>query len=503
MLLPTLNTNTGIILSLGRSEYNTNRPFETTTIPSTFITNFLKSKSFLEDSNSTTTTNINYYDVDNDQNVSESYEIDVENTTSSIYDIEEDYEEDDSSNNGGELEYDLNIDLELKRRPSSKRSIKKRNIEINTTEPSYVYDNENLITTTTNLYDYSEDYSDMTTTSPIIENTKQNRISPEHEALYNLLTTRAYQLLTNLNNNNNNKNSGNLNNFHHSKTYFLNSNKKKVVQNKFDITDLASLIGLNNLDGNETTTTTTSTKNMNLFNIDNFQSLLFTTKQQQQSNPFDFFKPFNPSSNSSSSGSINLSNLNDLSNLSGLFNLLGQTTTTTTSRSPAFNFEDFGNLLPGLGGGGSTNANPLSILNLINGGGTNGGSNALSLLGLLSGSSANSLAAIAPFLNLLPLNQLLSDPQTSFGLISSIPQIINLVQAYSNFKLPETDGKNADEILRQWTIFVGDQRAQVINIVQILTNIGQIKPSDSKLIQAILSANIETITNPDVIGKYD
>ncbi len=262
------------------------------------------------------------------------------------------------------------------------------------------------------------------------------------------------------------------------------------------------MIGIKDIDANSTTTTTT-TKNINLFNIDNFQSLIFTTKQQQQqSNSFDLFKPFNQSS-INSPGLINLSNLNDLSNLSGLLNLLGQTTTTTTSRSPAFNFEDIGSLIPGLGGGGNANTNPLSILNLINGGGTNSGSNALSLLGLLSGSSANSLAAIAPFLNLLPLNQLLSDPQTSIGLLSSIPQIMNLVQAYSNFKLPETDGKNADEILRQWTVFVGDQRAQVINIVQILTNIGQIKPSDSKLIQAILSANIETITNPDVIGKYE
>jgi hypothetical protein len=260
---------------------------------------------------------------------------------------------------------------------------------------------------------------------------------------------------------------------------------------------LANLFAIKDTDDNSTSTTTT-TKNINLFNIDNFQTLLFTTKQQQeqQQNPFDLFKPFNPSS-INSSGSINLSNLNDLSNLSGLFNLFGQTTTTT--RSPIFNFADVGNLIPGLGG--NTNTNPLSILNLINGGGTSSGSNALSILSLLSGSSANSLASIAPFLNLLPLNQLLSDPQTSIGLISSIPQIINLVQAYSSFKLPETDGKNADEILRQWTIFVGDQRAQIINIVQILTNIGQIKPSDSILIQAILSANIETITNPDVIGK--
>ncbi len=211
LLLPTLNTNKGIILSLGRSEYNTNNPFETTTIPPAFVTNYLKSSSFLDNSNETKNKNKNYFDDDSEQKASESYEIDVNNTSSAISDMEEDYEEDDSNNNGGELEYDLNIDLELKRKSNSKRSIKKRNIESNATEPSYIYDNENLITTT-NLYDYSEDYSDMTTTFPLIVNTKANRISPEHEALYNLLTTKAYQLLTSLN-----KKDNNTGNFIHSK----------------------------------------------------------------------------------------------------------------------------------------------------------------------------------------------------------------------------------------------------------------------------------------------
>ena len=59
------------------------------------------------------------------------------------------------------------------------------------------------------------------------------------------------------------------------------------------------------------------------------------------------------------------------------------------------------------------------------------------------------------------------------------------------------------EALNQWKIFVAEIKGQMNTIVQILTNFGQIQEEDSKIIQAILSTNLETISSPDVIGKYD
>ena len=59
------------------------------------------------------------------------------------------------------------------------------------------------------------------------------------------------------------------------------------------------------------------------------------------------------------------------------------------------------------------------------------------------------------------------------------------------------------EALNQWKIFVADLKNQMNTIVQILTNFGQIQEEDSKIIQAILSTNLETISSPDVIGKYE
>lgn len=56
-------------------------------------------------------------------------------------------------------------------------------------------------------------------------------------------------------------------------------------------------------------------------------------------------------------------------------------------------------------------------------------------------------------------------------------------------------------VLGQWSAFVGDVRTKALNLVQILSNLGQIDPDEFKVIQSILSANIESIGNPEVIGK--
>lgn len=55
--------------------------------------------------------------------------------------------------------------------------------------------------------------------------------------------------------------------------------------------------------------------------------------------------------------------------------------------------------------------------------------------------------------------------------------------------------------MREWGLFISNIRAQTVNAVQILSNLGIINQADPKLIQVILSANLETLSNPDAIGK--
>lgn len=55
----------------------------------------------------------------------------------------------------------------------------------------------------------------------------------------------------------------------------------------------------------------------------------------------------------------------------------------------------------------------------------------------------------------------------------------------------------------QWTEFIRRVRLQALSLIQILTNFGVIKTEESKIIQAVLSTNIETVSNPEITGKYD
>lgn len=101
--------------------------------------------------------------------------------------------------------------------------------------------------------------------------------------------------------------------------------------------------------------------------------------------------------------------------LAGLFGFnIGETTTTTTT--PAYGIK-LSSLISNSGG-----VNPFEILNLI-------------------GSSANSLASITPLLSLLPLDQLFpnSNQQLNLGIISSLPQILNLIQSFNNFRIPSSN----------------------------------------------------------------
>ena len=119
---------------------------------------------------------------------------------------------------------------------------------------------------------------------------------------------------------------------------------------------------------------------------------------------------------------FNFADMANLANLAGYSGKLDafMPTTTTTTKAAGFNLASlFGATSPASG----TNSNSI-----------------LSLLSLLSsmGINTGSLASITPFLSLLPLDQLLpsNNPQASLGLISSLPQIISLIQSFNNFKFP-------------------------------------------------------------------
>nr|UOU03310.1 ATP-binding cassette subfamily A1-like 3 [Brachionus rubens] len=128
-------------------------------------------------------------------------------------------------------------------------------------------------------------------------------------------------------------------------------------------------------------------------------------------------------------------------------------------------------------------------------------SSSFSILDLLD--SPSSIASLTPLLSFLPIDQILPgvDKQTIFGVINSIPQVASIIQKFLAFKVPTTTSTNPETILYEWSAFVGDIRQQTLSLIQILTNLGQIKPVDAKIIQSVLSANIETIANPDVVGK--
>lgn len=136
------------------------------------------------------------------------------------------------------------------------------------------------------------------------------------------------------------------------------------------------------------------------------------------------------------SGNSNM-NLLDLANMFGVdLTGLGVTTTTrpTTTTKSGFSLNDVLQL------GGLSNSSPLSLLTIINAfsGGTSGG-------------TSSSLSTLAALLPLLPIGQQLlhtdsgsssnaaASPQLTLGLISSIPQIVGLIDSFANYKLPVTN----------------------------------------------------------------
>jgi hypothetical protein len=60
---------------------------------------------------------------------------------------------------------------------------------------------------------------------------------------------------------------------------------------------------------------------------------------------------------------------------------------------------------------------------------------------------------------------------------------------------------NPIETINRWKTFVNDMRTQTLNLAQILSNVGVINPVDFQVVKTLLSANLEAINNPDVIGK--
>lgn len=108
------------------------------------------------------------------------------------------------------------------------------------------------------------------------------------------------------------------------------------------------------------------------------------------------------------------------------------TTTTTTKSSSLFNLNDLLQM-SGLGSGSqsqstSSSASILSLMNAFSG----------------KGGPTSSLSTLAALLPLLPFGQQLfhsdtASPQLTLGLISSLPQIVSLIDSFTNYKLPVTN----------------------------------------------------------------
>ena len=130
--------------------------------------------------------------------------------------------------------------------------------------------------------------------------------------------------------------------------------------------------------------------------------------------------------------------------LSGL-GVTTRPTTTTTKSSSLFNLNDLLQMSGLTSGSGSqstsSSASILSLMNAFSGG----------------GGTTSSLSTLAALLPLLPFGQQLfhsdtasASPQLTLGLISSLPQIVSLIDSFTNYKLPVTnvrERKNFREIL--------------------------------------------------------
>ena len=83
-----------------------------------------------------------------------------------------------------------------------------------------------------------------------------------------------------------------------------------------------------------------------------------------------------------------------------------------------------------LGGLGTGNFDILSLVNLFSGF-SQGGSDPVSII-----------TAITSLLNLVPFNQFIPNANgENLGIVTSIPQILNLIQNLANFKLPDPNVK--------------------------------------------------------------
>ena len=53
----------------------------------------------------------------------------------------------------------------------------------------------------------------------------------------------------------------------------------------------------------------------------------------------------------------------------------------------------------------------------------------------------------------------------------------------------------------EWKTYIVKLKKQALNVVQILKNIGKLETNDSSFIQSVLNVNIESISDPEAIGK--
>lgn len=173
-------------------------------------------------------------------------------------------------------------------------------------------------------------------------------------------------------------------------------------------------------------------------------------------------------------------------------NTLLQTDTTSTMSASTIR-AGLGQIGSAAALGTSVDINPVSLLDLINSIST--GNVVTSTTGLLS--LVTPLLALLPFDTIFPENT----HEQNLALVASVPEMLKLIEFFNSFQLLTVENKDPLFQLAQWKQFIVDLKEQAMHLLRIFLNVGVITDKDMAIIQTVLATNLETISDPEVIGK--
>lgn len=173
-------------------------------------------------------------------------------------------------------------------------------------------------------------------------------------------------------------------------------------------------------------------------------------------------------------------------------NTLLQTDASTTLSASTIR-AGLGQIGSAVASGTSVDINPVSLLDLINNFNT----------GNVVGSTTGLLSLVTPLLALLPFDTIFPDNthEQNLALVASVPEILKLIEFFNSFQLLSVENQDPLFQLAQWKQFIIDLKEQAIHLLRILLNVGIITDKDMAIIQTVLATNLETISDPEVIGK--